>query len=68
MSITAAQGCYVWDGDGPATPLRALGWLVVRWSWPDLENPESWLSRRTRAADLSRRIHRTGIRLPAAEI
>ncbi|MET8874657.1 hypothetical protein [Nocardia sp. NPDC004604] len=48
--------------------LRALGWIVVRWCWRDLDNSEPWLTRLTRAADLARRIRRTGSWLAAESI
>ncbi|WP_431957129.1 hypothetical protein [Nocardia lijiangensis] len=33
--------------------LRALGWLVVRWTWSELDTPETWLNRLTRAATIA---------------
>ncbi|WP_431968020.1 hypothetical protein [Nocardia sp. bgisy134] len=45
--------------------LRALGWLVVRWTWAELEAPNApWLTRLTRAADL-RTASRIGSWYPA---
>lgn len=40
--------------------LRALGWLVVRWTWQDLDSPRNWLTRLTRAAEIGRRAARSG--------
>ncbi|MFD6154984.1 hypothetical protein ACFWF7_17120 [Nocardia sp. NPDC060256] len=40
--------------------LRALGWLVVRWTWRDLDSPHNWFARLTRAAEIGRRTERTG--------
>ncbi|WP_327100977.1 hypothetical protein OIE68_20605 [Nocardia vinacea] len=43
-----------------ADALRALGWAVVRWTWPDLDTPDRWLTRLARAAAFAHRIHRAG--------
>ncbi|MFX0576684.1 hypothetical protein [Nocardia nepalensis] len=40
--------------------LRALGWIVVRWTWPDLNTPDRWLTRLARAANIAHRTHRGG--------
>lgn len=40
--------------------LRALGWLVVRWTWQDLDSPHNWLTHLTRAAEIGRKTERTG--------
>ncbi|WP_433202283.1 hypothetical protein ACQP1G_11935 [Nocardia sp. CA-107356] len=48
--------------------LRALGWMVVRWIWSDLDNPERWLTRLTRAADIAHHTHRAGTWLPTEPI
>lgn len=39
--------------------LRALGWLVVRWTWRELGTP-NWLSRLAHAAEIARRGRRIG--------
>ncbi|MET8774137.1 hypothetical protein ABZV58_03835 [Nocardia sp. NPDC004654] len=48
--------------------LRALGWIVVRWTWNDLDNPASWLTRLTRAATITTPAHRLGTWTPAERI
>jgi hypothetical protein len=40
--------------------LRALGWAVVRWTWPDLDTPDRWLTRLAQAAAFAHRIRRAG--------
>ncbi|MFI6211905.1 hypothetical protein ACIBCD_07905 [Nocardia brasiliensis] len=45
--------------------LRALGWLVVRWTWGELDNPRPWLARLARAAEIARRTPRSGSWVPA---
>ncbi|MEV5838102.1 hypothetical protein [Nocardia sp. NPDC052112] len=45
--------------------LRALGWIVVRWTWPDLDTPDRWLTRLTRAAAFAHRTPRSGAWHPA---
>ncbi|MFI7003878.1 hypothetical protein [Nocardia sp. NPDC050175] len=39
--------------------LRALGWLVVRWTWREL-GTSTWLTRLTQAARIARSARRTG--------
>lgn len=39
--------------------LRALGWLVVRWTWRELATP-TWLTRLTQATRIARSARRTG--------
>jgi hypothetical protein len=34
--------------------LRELGWLMVRWTWADLQHPEEWLARLARALERGR--------------
>jgi hypothetical protein len=34
--------------------LRELGWLVVRWTWADLQHPDEWLARLVRTLDRGR--------------
>ncbi|MEU2255732.1 hypothetical protein ABZ540_21430 [Nocardia xishanensis] len=34
--------------------LRALGWLVVRWTWSELDTPAPWLTRLSRASTAPR--------------
>lgn len=48
--------------------LRALGWTIVRWTWPDLDTPASWLTRLARSAAVAHRTRRAGTWHPAARI
>ncbi|MFD0365442.1 hypothetical protein ACFQZZ_28735 [Nocardia sp. GCM10030253] len=40
--------------------LRALGWIVVRWTWQDLEHPSPFRARLAAAADIARHTARLG--------
>ncbi|WP_433683771.1 hypothetical protein [Nocardia sp. CA-119907] len=48
--------------------LRALGWIVIRWIWRDLDTTDRWRTRLTRAADLARPYPRSGTWHPTARI
>ncbi|WP_280439619.1 hypothetical protein [Nocardia cyriacigeorgica] len=41
--------------------LRALGWMVVRWTWPELDRPRRWLA----ALERTNHVARTGTWHPA---
>lgn len=38
----------LWDEKLREDRLRELGWLVVRWTWADLQHPDEWLARLVR--------------------
>ncbi|MEV0295712.1 hypothetical protein [Nocardia sp. NPDC050710] len=48
--------------------LRALGWIVIRWTWRELETPHEWLTRLTRAAQIAHPTTRIGTWIPAPRI
>ncbi|GAA5100628.1 type IV toxin-antitoxin system AbiEi family antitoxin domain-containing protein [Nocardia iowensis] len=48
--------------------LRALGWMVVRWNWDDLDDPARLAGRIRSAADVAARVRRTGHWSPTPKI
>ncbi|MEV0028696.1 hypothetical protein [Nocardia sp. NPDC050793] len=48
--------------------LRAFGWLVVRWTWSDLDTPAPWLGRLRRAATIGNPAHLLGTWVPSERI
>lgn len=44
----------LWDEKLREDRLRELGWLVVRWTWADLQHPDQWLARLVRALERGR--------------
>ncbi len=48
--------------------LRALGWIVIRWIWRDLDRQDRWRTRLARAADLARNHPRIGTWHPVQRI
>ncbi len=48
--------------------LRALGWIVVRFTWEDLDNPERLIARIQSAARAAQRAQRVGSWIPTPRI
>ncbi|WP_433195147.1 hypothetical protein ACQP1G_40530 [Nocardia sp. CA-107356] len=48
--------------------LRALGWIVIRWTWQDLNHSTQWLHRLHSASTITRHTPRLGSWLPTPRI